>query len=109
MKGFAFPFSPFFLLYREGHNEDSALLWNTPYHNLTAVPVHDLFANGEAHACSAVRGILAVKPLKRLKNLVTITFIETYAIVLDHNPAGCTRDLSVNLHDGRLRFFPVLY
>ena len=82
MKGLAFPFSPFFLLCRERHNEGCALFRDTFYRNLTAVPAHDLFANGEARACSAVWGILAMKTFKRPENLAAITFIETYAVVL---------------------------
>ena len=109
MKGFAFPFNHFFLRYREGHNEGCAPLRDAPYRNLTPMPVNDLFADGKTHAGSSVRGIPSMESLEWLENLVAITLIETYAVVLDHNLAGCTRDFSVNLDDRWLRFFPVLY
>ncbi len=43
---------------------------------------HDLSANGEPHAGSAVRGVVTMKPLKRFENLLAVTLIETNAVVL---------------------------
>src|SRR5208283_1174829 len=109
MQDFAFPLSPCFLCNREGHNEGCALLRDTLYRNLSTMPFHDFFADGESHAGSTVWGIPAMKPLKWLEDLVAITFIETNAVVLYEYMADRIVNASINLHDGWFRFFAVLY
>jgi hypothetical protein len=71
--------------------------------------VGNFSANGESHAGPAVNGISGVEPLERFEDFWRITFLETDAVVFNHNPADGLGDISVYFHDGRLRFFPVFY
>ena len=103
------PLNLCFSHYGQGDYKSGAFSRLTVDRDIAAVSGDDLFANGESHAGSAIGGTPAVEPLKRLKDLLTIAFVEANAIVLYEYPAETIGNIPINLNNGRFRFLSVLY
>ena len=97
--------TPGSLSHRQGNNERGSSTGDALRCDGSAVPLHDLSADGQTYACSIIWASSAMEPLEGLEDTVKIFFIEPNPVVLHTNldPRAVRGSL---FSRRRLHFFP---